>query len=133
MASESGLFERFVEPGRLCMIPHLNKVVVIVDIIDQNRVLIDGPTSDVPRQQVPLKHIQLTDVVVKNVQRGCRTRGLLTLLEAQGSIAKFNESEAGKKQAAQAFRTNMTDFERFKLMVAHKRRRTLIREAMKAH
>ena len=41
-------FKRFVEIGRITVLqdgPHEGKIAAIVDVIDQNRVLLDGPCS----------------------------------------------------------------------------------------
>ena len=47
-------FKKFVEVGRVAMLggegKDQGKIAVIVNVIDQNRVLIDGPTSGVLRQ-----------------------------------------------------------------------------------
>ncbi|CDJ69581.1 60S ribosomal protein L14, putative [Eimeria necatrix] len=39
------LFRRFIEPGRLCVVqygPDEGKLCIVVDIIDGNRILVDG-------------------------------------------------------------------------------------------
>ena len=47
-------FKKFVEIGRVAVLngegPNQGKIAAIVNVIDQNRVLIDGPTSGVLRQ-----------------------------------------------------------------------------------
>jgi large subunit ribosomal protein L14e len=46
-------FKKFVEIGRVAYVnsgPEAGKIAAIVNVIDQNRVLIDGPTSGVRRQ-----------------------------------------------------------------------------------
>ncbi|XP_031776320.1 60S ribosomal protein L14 isoform X2 [Apis florea] len=56
-------FQRFVESGRIAYVsdgPHKGKLVAIVDIIDQNRVLVDGPSSNVPRCEMRLNDLHLT-------------------------------------------------------------------------
>lgn len=56
-------FQRFVETGRVakCSIgPLKGKLVVIVDVIDQNRVLIDGPCTGVGRQEYRMNNLHLT-------------------------------------------------------------------------
>merc|ERR1712098_93624 len=45
--------------------PHAGKLVAIVDVIDQNRALVDGPCTGVRRQSMPFKCMQLTDYVIK--------------------------------------------------------------------
>ena len=62
-------FNLFIEVGRLCYInrgPLESKLVVVVDIIDQNRVLIDS-TGCVERQEFNMKHINLTKIVLPGV------------------------------------------------------------------
>ncbi|MEQ2193554.1 hypothetical protein XENOCAPTIV_003314 [Xenoophorus captivus] len=62
------VFKRFVEIGRVAYIsfgPHAGKLVAIIDVIDQNRALVDGPCTGVKRQAMPFKCMQLTDYVIK--------------------------------------------------------------------
>lgn len=51
----------------------LGKVVVIVDIADANRVLVDGPTTGFPRVLYPLKRLTLTSIKLKSLLKGART------------------------------------------------------------
>ena len=50
-------FKKFVEIGRVAVLngegPNKGKITAIVNVIDQNRVLVDGPTSGVLRQVKP--------------------------------------------------------------------------------
>ena len=66
-------FTQFVEIGRLCLIsygPLADELALIVDIIDDKRVLIDVlRRKDQTRQVIPLKRIRLTDFHVK-IERG---------------------------------------------------------------
>ncbi len=51
-------FKRFVEVGRVALInygPDEGKLAVIIDIVDQNKCLVDGPSSGVARQVIPYK------------------------------------------------------------------------------
>ena len=73
-------FKRFVEVGRVALInygPDNNKLCTIIDVVDQTRVLVDGPTrvTGVSRQIVPLKRIALTDIKVK-IGRNARQKSL---------------------------------------------------------
>ena len=48
-------YKKFVEIGRVAVLntgKDAGKIAAIVNVIDQNRVLIDGPTSGVPRQVI---------------------------------------------------------------------------------
>jgi len=62
-------FKKFVEIGRVAVLngegPNQGKIAAIVNVIDQNRVLVDGPTSGVLRQAYPIKQLQLTPIAVK--------------------------------------------------------------------
>ena len=62
------VFRRFVEVGRLAYVSfglHAGKLGAIVDVIDQNRALVDGPCTQVRRQAMPFKCMQLTDFILK--------------------------------------------------------------------
>lgn len=70
------MFRRFVQPGRVAYVnfgKDLGKVVVIADIADQTRVLVDGPTTGFPRVLYPLRRLTLTSLVVPGVLKGART------------------------------------------------------------
>ena len=93
-------FTRFVEPGRLALItfgPCAGKMCTIVDIVDQKRVVVDGPESitGVKRHMMPVKRLSLTDFCASpksssrvkklaiselsrgiKVKRGCREKTL---------------------------------------------------------
>lgn len=45
--------------------PHAGKLVVNVDVFDENRALVDGPCTQRRRQATPFKQRQLTDVLLK--------------------------------------------------------------------
>jgi len=79
------MFERFVEPGRLALItygPCEGKMCTVVDIVDQKRVVVDGPTSvtGVARHMMPVKRLSLTDFKA-TIPRGAREKTLKTALD----------------------------------------------------
>lgn len=62
-------FTRFVEIGRVGLIsygPNTGKLCTIVNVIDHNRVLVDGPeaVTGVCRHELNLKRLMLTDLKV---------------------------------------------------------------------
>ena len=60
-------YKRFVEIGRVALIaygPETGKLCTIVNIIDQNRVLVDGPTTGVHRHEINIKRLMLTELKV---------------------------------------------------------------------
>ena len=70
------MFKKFVQPGRVAYVNYgkdLGKVVVIADIADATRVLVDGPTTGFPRVLYPLKRLTLTSLKVPNILKGARS------------------------------------------------------------
>jgi len=131
----SKMYTRFVQPGRLTLItygPCEGKMATIVDIVDQRHVVVDGPESvtGVKRHMMPIKRLSLTDFKV-NVRRGIREKALKKSLEASGIMKKWSESSWAKKLQAKKARAELTDFERFKLMVAKKKRSALVKKSLK--
>ena len=91
-----------VQLGRVVQItsgPDEGKIAGIVDIIDQNRVLVDGPLSGVKRQPVSFKHIRLTKFVI-NLQHGCRTSYVARTWEKEDINKRFLETKVALKMAA---------------------------------
>ena len=113
------MFNRFVEVGRIVTLkdgPKANALAVIVEIVDHNRVLIDGPLSGVHRQVVSLRHITLTGIRTK-IPRAARTSTVKKALKKYNILVTHYSTAAAKKAASKLKRTTLTDFERFKVMV----------------
>ncbi|KAF8878769.1 translation protein SH3-like domain-containing protein [Infundibulicybe gibba] len=112
-------FKRFVEVGRVVLLksgPSAGKIAVIAEIIDHNRAIIDGPTTSVPRQSFPYKHLSLTPLKLTGLPR------------AAGS--GWEHSSWARKRAAAEARRNLDDFGRFSVMLAKKARRDVVRKAV---
>uniref|UniRef100_V5HKJ1 Large ribosomal subunit protein eL14 n=1 Tax=Ixodes ricinus TaxID=34613 RepID=V5HKJ1_IXORI len=126
------LFTKFVEPGRLCLItygPDAGKLCFIVDIVTSTRILVDGAKmTGVERQQLPLTWIKLTDTRI-DLNRGAKTGALAKAIKKCDALNAFKQTTMGKKLEYAERRKNLTDFERFKLLVAHKERRKLMKKA----
>lgn len=127
------LFKRFLEPGRLCVVqygPDEGKLCFVVDIINGTRVLIDGAgVTGVKRQSIPIRRVALTDMRLK-LPRGIRSTTLRKALEKDDIIKKFNETSWGQKRLAKQRRATLTDFERFKVMVARQQRAQAVRSKL---
>jgi len=131
----SGMYTRFVEPGRLALItygPCAGKMCTVIDIVDQKRVVVDGPESvtGVRRHMMPVKRLSLTDFSSK-IPRGAREKTLKKALGAGEVMKKWSETAWAKKLAAKKVRAEMTDFDRFKLMVARKKRSAAVKKTIK--
>ncbi|XP_029726571.2 large ribosomal subunit protein eL14, partial [Aedes albopictus] len=121
-------FTRFVETGRVAKCAsgkYKGKLVAIVNVIDQNRVLIDGPTTGVPRQQYPVNHLHLTKYRVK-FPYTAKSKVVRKALEAYNLKEKFSSTRWQERAAAKAKRCNLSDFDRFKLRLARSERNRIV-------
>ena len=127
------MFKKFVEVGRVVLInygPLAGKLAVVVEIINTAKVLIDGPTSGVRRQEISLKRVSLTDFKL-DVPKGIRRHSLKKSIEEFGLEKKWGETSWARKLQKRAKRANSTDFDRFKVMQLKQKRRTLQNIALK--
>merc|ERR1712178_52812 len=121
-------FTRFVEIGRVAYVAHgddKGKLVVIVDVIDQNRALVDGPCSGVNRKDINFKALHLTQLAVK-IGPSARSGTVKKAWEKAEITKKWEETTWAKKLAAREKRANLSDFDRFKLMKAKQARNRII-------
>merc|ERR1719359_116046 len=79
---------------------------------------------------LPVKRLSLTDLKAK-ITRGAREKTLRTALDKEGVMKKWAETAWAKKLKAKETRSSMTDFDRFKLMVAKKKRSQAVKKALK--
>ncbi|GAA5809052.1 hypothetical protein MFLAVUS_002455 [Mucor flavus] len=127
-----GTFKRQVEVGRVVLINYgtdAGKLAVIVDIIDHNRALIDGPTTGVSRQAFAYRRMVLTPLVIKNLPRQIGQSALIKALEKNETIAAWNKTAWAKKLEQRKVRSNLSDFDRFKLMKLRNQRRFAVGSA----
>ncbi|XP_015267963.1 PREDICTED: 60S ribosomal protein L14 [Gekko japonicus] len=127
------VFKRYVEIGRVAYIsfgPHAGKLVAIVDVIDQNRALVDGPCSGVRRQAMPFKCMQLTDFVLK-FPHSARQKYVRAAWEKENINEKWKTTRWAQKIEAREKKAKMTDFDRYKVMKAKKMRNRIIKHEVK--
>ncbi|XP_024364757.1 large ribosomal subunit protein eL14z [Physcomitrium patens] len=125
------VFRRFVEIGRVALInygPQHGKLVVIVDVIDQNRALIDSP--DMVRTQINFKRLSLTDITIPELPRTPPKKVLKKAYEDAEVEQKWANSAWGKKLAVRTKRASLTDFDRFKVMVARVKKSSIVRREL---
>lgn len=114
-------FTKFVEIGRVAQVNYGEQegnIAVIVDIVNENRALVDGPK--IARQVVPIKRLRLTKFKVP-VSRGARTGVVRKIIQKEGFEKTWAASSLAKSIANRTRRANLNDFERFKAMVLKKR------------
>lgn len=103
------------------------RLVVIVDVVDQNRVLVDYP--DIVRGQMNLKRLQLTDLKIE-IPRAPKKKILAAALEAADIKNKWENSSWGRKLIVQKRRAALNDFDRFKVMLAKIKRAAVVRQEL---
>jgi len=127
------VFRNFVQPGRVVYVnfgKDFGKVAVIVEIVDSNRVLVDGPTTNFPRTIYPLKRLGLTSIKLP-ILKGARTATLKAAAEKINLKQKWENTPIAKKIALRAKRASLTDFDRFKVMISRKNRSFKLRQLAK--
>lgn len=90
-------------------------MAVIVDIVDHNRALIDGPTTGVARQALAYRQLVLTPIVVK-VPRNAGQTALKKAIEKSQVEAAWNKTAWAKKLEQRKIRAGLSDFDRYKLL-----------------
>ncbi|MBA0557745.1 hypothetical protein Golob_014792, partial [Gossypium lobatum] len=148
-------FKRYVEIGRVALVNYgkeYGKLVVIVDVVDQNRVrtkcvielnpsssckklklspefeaLVDAP--DMVRGQMNFKRLQLTDFKI-DIPRVPKKKTLVEAMEKADVKNKWENSSWGKKLIVQKKRASLNDFDRFKIMLAKIKKAGVVRQEL---
>ena len=116
-------FARQVQVGRVVVMtygPDAGKLATITDVIDHGRVLVDGPTTGVKRQSVSFKRCTLTPIVL-TIPRSIGSKALAKKVTDQDLVGKWNKTAWAKKIQKRTIRAGLSDFDRFKLMLAKKK------------
>merc|ERR1712000_309605 len=95
-------YQRFVEIGRIVLVndgPCNGKLAVVVDVVDNNRALVDGPETGVPRQALAFKKMSLTNFVIR-VAPFARTRTVSKAWKKSDIQKKWDATSWAKKLAA---------------------------------
>ena len=124
-------FSRFVQVGRVALVnygPLAGKLCTIIDVVDLQRVLIDGPQSvtGVCRQVIKTTRLNLTDIVVEGLSHGCKITKLEKAWKEQEIMNEWLSTAWAYKIDKKRARAETNDFDRFKVMVAKKQKSKLI-------
>lgn len=97
----------------------LNKIVVIVDIMDENRVLVDFPShASLKRPFVLLNHLALTSIKLDRVAREAPVDEVKKECEDSKAGETLAAPGWGNKLAKMGKRGKLDDFGRLKVMAA---------------
>ena len=128
------MFKKFVEVGRVVLInygPYAGKLAIVVEILNTSRILVDGPTTGVKRQEISLKRISLTELKLE-VTKGVKRAALKKAITDFGLDKKWGESSWARKLQKRAKRASLTDFDRFKVKVLKQKRTLLQNKVLKS-
>ncbi|PWN48950.1 putative RPL14B-ribosomal protein [Violaceomyces palustris] len=134
MGAQRESFKRYVEVGRVVLLnagPSEGKLAVIVEIVDHNRAIIDGPSTGVERQVYSYKNLTLTPHTIKGLPRAAGTPAVKKAFEKSDVAEKWAQSAWAKKREALKTRRAASDFERFNIMLLKKQRRRVVGAALK--
>ena len=126
-------YTQFVEVGRIAVINYgelVDKLCVIVDVVDDKRVLIDVLDSDAPRQTIPVLRLKLTDFVAK-IERAAAPEAVAK--EAKPLADQFYQTKWGKKLIADHNKAQLNDFQRFKYDQLKAKRDSLVAQELAKH
>ena len=121
--------KRTVEIGRVVLKTagwDSGKIGVIVNIVDPNTLIIDGPSSGLRRQVTPVKDIELTSHTV-DIPYGANQKIVKQKFDESGVAKDWAESSWAKSLASKQKRAAATDLERFKIKRAKRARAFLVR------
>jgi large subunit ribosomal protein L14e len=127
------VFRRFVEIGRVVLVNYgkdRGKLGVIVDVVDHNRALVDGPLTGLARQTINWKSLTLTPFKVK-IQHSSRTGVVRKAWEEAKITEQWQNTAWYKKLCARRNKQKLGDFDRFKVMIAKKRKSAMIHSQWK--
>merc|ERR1719271_1331635 len=94
-------YKRFVEVGRVALIsygPDVGKLCTIVNVLDHNRVLVDGPESitGVHRHEINIKRIMLTNFKV-SISLNATQKQMVAVWKKEDVQKKWEASSWAKK------------------------------------
>ena len=77
-----------------------------------------------------IKRLSLTDFVVEKLSHGANIRNIEKQWKEQDIKTKWDESTWAKKIKAKETRASLSDFDRFKVMIAKKQKSMIIKEKL---
>merc|ERR1712198_673400 len=118
------VYQKFVEVGRVAVLADTGKIATVVDVINQNRALVEGP--GIPRQSMNIKNLHLTKLKVK-FNHSAKS-SIVKAWEDAEVTKKFEASGWGQRIKKASLRANLSDFEKFKVKKLKVQRRRLINQ-----
>ena len=113
-----------LEIGRIVLItfgPSIGKIGIVLDIVDEKRILIDGPCG---RQIINIKRITITNIK-KKINGKITSHKAHKIIKCSDILQNWYINK-GKIQIKRNYIKSFTDFERFKYMIGKKHQSKLL-------
>ena len=109
--------------------PDENKLCTVLDVVDENKVLVDGPVSltGVRRHVINVRRLSLTDFTVA-IPRQAREKTLKNAWAKAELLTNWSKTAWAKKLSDKKRRSELTDFDRFKVQMLRKQRSRIVRK-----
>jgi len=123
--------KKYVEVGRVVHVtsgPRAGGLGCIVDIIDANRFLVDGPKM--PRCEIKLKDMFLTRIVLK-IEKALSHVSLLAAWKKFLVDERYQRTDHAQRLAKKEKRAACTDFEFFKVRLAARQMNKIVNNSVK--
>ncbi len=90
--------------------------------------MVDGPQSitGIHRQVIAVKCLSLTDILITKLPRNACQKNILKAWTEQDALKKWQSTAWAKKIVSKKTRANLSDFDRFKVMVAKKQKSKIV-------
>jgi large subunit ribosomal protein L14e len=121
------IFNKHVEVGRVCRVnfgPEEGKLCVVADLVNLKRVVVDG--EELERQVMPVRRLTLTDLKLP-IRWGSRTGVIRKHITKANLKGQFAKTALGQKLAKLQRRSELNDFDRFKVMLLKKKLARIVR------
>lgn len=116
----------YIRVGRLVRIlrgPRQDRVGIIVDIVDSNRVLVENTSDEKMWRHVQnLKNVEPLKFLIPTLPRNASSKKVKEALESSKVLEKYAGTVTGRRLQAKKALANSTDFERYQLRVARRSR-----------
>ena len=111
-------FKRLVEVGRVIIVNYgqlVGKLAVIIDILTPTKVIVQElkVKGDIKRQELSLTNVTEDKI---DIEKRAKKEEVLKAIEEYKIENKYKKSNFGKKVELRQKRSNITDFDRFKVM-----------------
>nr|CCC90801.1 unnamed protein product [Trypanosoma congolense IL3000] len=115
----------YIRSGRLVRIirgPRQDRIGVIIDIVDANRVLVENPSDGKMWRHVQsIKNVEPLRLCVP-ISRNCSSKVLKEAMTSAKTLEKYATTKSAVRIAAKKALAESTDFERYQLRVAKRTR-----------